>query len=48
MPAVTTQGYVLSICTVLLMILAIVILASAFAKWASVLSNGSEPVPAEG
>jgi carbon starvation protein len=49
-PAVATQGYVLSICTVLLMILAVVILAAAFAKWASVLTNGNgrEPVPAQG
>jgi hypothetical protein len=39
---------VLSICTVLMMILAVVILGAAFAKWASVLGNGREPVPAEG
>jgi carbon starvation protein len=48
-PAVVTQGYVLSISTVLMMVLAVVILGAAFAKWASVLSgNGREPVPAEG
>ena len=44
-----TEGYVLSICTVLMMILAVVILGAAFAKWASVLSsNGREPLPVEG
>jgi hypothetical protein len=32
-----------------MMILAVVILGAAFAKWASVLNgNGREPVPAEG
>ena len=46
-PAVVTQGYVLSICTVLMMILAVVILGAAAAKWASVLSNGRDPIPAE-
>jgi carbon starvation protein len=49
-PSDVTQGYVLSICTVLMMILAVVILGAAAAKWASVLTNrnGREPVPAEG
>jgi carbon starvation protein len=47
-PSVVTEGYVLSICTVLMMILAVVILGAAFAKWASVLSNGREPLPAQG
>ena len=48
-PSVVTEGYVLSICTVLMMILAVVILGAAFTKWASVLSsNGREPLPAEG
>jgi carbon starvation protein len=42
------QGYVLSVCTVLMMVCAVVILASAVAKWVSVLSSDSEPVPAEG
>ena len=46
-PAVVTQGYVLSICTVVMMILAVVILGAALAKWVSVISNGREPVPAE-
>ena len=46
-PSVVTEGYVLSICTVLMMILAVVILGAAFAKWASVLSNGREPLPAQ-
>jgi hypothetical protein len=44
---VSTQGYVLSICTALMLMLAVVILVSAAAKWASVLSNGHEPIPAE-
>jgi carbon starvation protein len=47
-PSVVTEGYVLSICTVVMMVLAVVILGAAFAKWASVLSNGRQPVPAEG
>jgi carbon starvation protein len=47
-PALVTQGYVLSICTAIMIVLALVILGSAIAKWASVLSNGREPVPTEG
>jgi hypothetical protein len=31
-----------------MMILAVVILGAAFAKWANVLGNGRQPVPAEG
>jgi len=46
-PATVTQGYILSICTAIMMVLAVVILASAVMKWASLLSNGRAPVPAE-
>jgi carbon starvation protein len=45
-PAQVTQGYVLSICTAIMMVLAVVILVSAVSKWASLLSNDREPVPA--
>ena len=45
--SVSTQGYILSICTALLMVLAVVILVSAVSKWSSLLSNGRAPVPAE-
>ena len=45
--SVSTQGYILSGCTALLMVLAIVILVSAVAKWSSLLSGGQAPVPAE-
>ncbi|MGE0814892.1 MAG: carbon starvation protein A [Vicinamibacterales bacterium] len=44
---VATQGYVLTICTAIMMVLAVVILVSAVAKWSSLLSNGRTPVPAE-
>ena len=37
--AVQTQGYVLSICTAIMIVLAIVILISAVAKWVSVLTE---------
>jgi carbon starvation protein len=47
-PATHVQGYVLSSLTVLMLVLAVVILFSAFAKWASVLSNGREPLSSEG
>ncbi len=46
-PGVSTQGYILSICTVILMVLAVVILVSAVAKWSSLLSSDQTPVPAE-
>jgi carbon starvation protein len=46
--SVVTQGYILSICTAIMLVLALIILASAIAKWASVLSNGQQPVPTEG
>jgi len=45
--SVSTQGYILSGCTALLMVLAIIILVSAVAKWSSLLSGGQAPVPAE-
>ena len=45
--SVSTQGYILSICTAILMVLAVVILVSAVSKWSSLLSNGRAAVPAE-
>ncbi len=45
--SVSTQGYILTSCTALLMVLAIIILVSAVAKWSSLLSGGQSPVPAE-
>ena len=45
--AVQTQGYVLSICTAIMIVLAIVILISTVSKWVSLLSNNREPVPSE-
>jgi carbon starvation protein len=47
-PAVATQGYVLSICTAIMIVLALVILFSAFSKWFGVLSGAQRPVPSEG
>jgi carbon starvation protein len=47
-PAANMQGYVLSSLTTLMLVLAVIILLSAFAKWASVLSNGREPLSSEG
>ena len=46
-PAVSSQGWVLTICTAIMMVLAIIVLVSAFARWASLVSSGGEPVPAE-
>jgi carbon starvation protein len=46
--AVQTQGYVLTICTAIMIVLATVILVSAFAKWFGVLSGAQRPVPSEG
>jgi carbon starvation protein len=46
-PATNVQGYVLSFLTTLMLVLAVIILVSAFAKWAGVLSNGREPVRSE-
>jgi len=47
-PALHVQGYVLSICTSIMLVLAVVILTSAVAKWVSVLSSPQRIVPAEG
>jgi carbon starvation protein len=47
-PTQQTQGWVLAICTGIIIVLAIVILASAILKWVSVLSNGRRTVEAEG
>ena len=46
-PGVSTQGYILSICTAILMVLAVVVLTSAVLKWSSLLSTDRAPVPAE-
>jgi carbon starvation protein len=45
---VQTQGYVLSICTAIMIVLALVILLAAFSKWFSVLSGAQRPLPSEG
>jgi carbon starvation protein len=47
-PALHVQGYILSICTAIMLVLAVVILGAAIAKWASVLSSPQRAVPAEG
>ena len=47
-PALYIQGYILSICTSIMLVLAVIILGSAIAKWVSVLSSPQTPVPAEG
>ncbi len=45
---VSTQGYILSICTAIMMVLAIVILTAAVSKWVSLLSyDDRTPMPAE-
>ncbi|MCC7123605.1 MAG: carbon starvation protein A [Acidobacteria bacterium] len=46
-PGTHVQGWVLTVCTVAMMICAIVILAQAAAKWFSVLGNGRETVNVE-
>jgi carbon starvation protein len=46
--SVQTQGYILSICTAIMIVLALVILFSAFAKWFGVLSGPQRPVTSEG
>ena len=46
--AVQTQGYILTICTAIMIVLALVILFSAFAKWFGVLSGAQRPVVSEG
>jgi carbon starvation protein len=45
--ATHTQGYVLTISTIAMMICAVIILGQAIAKWVSVLSNGREALGAE-
>jgi carbon starvation protein len=47
-PSTNVQGWVLTICTVAMMICAVIILGQAFAKWASVISSGRATVNAEG
>jgi carbon starvation protein CstA len=46
-PATHTDGYVLTISTIAMMVCAVIILGQAIAKWVSVLSNGREAVGAE-
>jgi len=46
-PGVSTQGWVLTICTAIMMVLAIIVLVSAFARWSSLYASGGEPLPAE-
>jgi carbon starvation protein len=46
--ALVTQGYILSICTGIMIVLALVVLGAAIAKWASVLSGTQHPVASEG
>jgi carbon starvation protein len=46
-PAVSTQGWVLTVCTSIMLVLAVIVLISAFARWSSLISNGREPLPAE-
>jgi carbon starvation protein len=45
-PALHVQGYILTICTVAMMVCAVIILAQALAKWVSVLANGRQVQPA--
>jgi carbon starvation protein len=42
------EGWVLTICTSAMMVLAVVILGSAVQRWLSVLNGGRQPLPAEG
>jgi carbon starvation protein CstA len=42
-----TEGWILTICTTIMMILAVSVLAAAIQKWASVLSGGPVPATAE-
>jgi carbon starvation protein len=46
--ALNVQGYVLSICTAVMIVLALIILGSAITKWINALSNARRPVGAEG
>jgi carbon starvation protein len=47
-PATHVQGYVLTICTIAMMVCAVIILGQAIAKWISVLGNGREALGVEG
>ena len=42
-----TQGYILSVCTAIMIVLALVVLGAAVGKWVSVLSNGTQPATSE-
>jgi carbon starvation protein len=46
-PATNVQGWVLTVCTAIMMVCAVIILASAVAKWAALLNNARQPVPVE-
>jgi carbon starvation protein len=45
--SLATQGYILTISSAIMIVLAIVILAAAFARWFGVLSGAQRPVPTE-
>ena len=42
-----TEGWILTICTTVMMVLAVIVLGAAVQKWASVLSGGPVPETAE-
>jgi carbon starvation protein len=46
--ALRVQGYVMATCTIIMIVLAIVVLTAAIAKWVSVLGSSQRPMPAEG
>ncbi len=46
-PATHVQGYILSICTSTMIVLALIILGSAVGKWVTIFSNGREPLSVE-
>ena len=46
-PARNMEGWILTICTTVMMVLAVVILGSAVQKWISVLNGGPVPATAE-
>jgi carbon starvation protein len=43
-----TEGWILTICTSIMMVLAVIVLGAALQKWISVLGGGQQPVAAEG
>src|SRR5262245_9218883 len=43
-----TEGWILTVCTTAMMVLAVIILGSAVQRWLSVMNGGRETVPAEG